>query len=146
MTRVMIVDDDRRTRQILAFFLQLHGYETDEAGNGLQAVERFLAHPCSAVLINVDMPDMAGWEACERLRQRSQVPIVIMSSDGHPSIRGRALLWGVNAFLVKPTRLGCLLDWIQIVAWNGSPGLTGPLPSLERSRQKSAPRPWGGLT
>jgi DNA-binding response OmpR family regulator len=146
MARILITDDDSRSRQMLAFFLQLNGHETDEAADGRQAVERFLAHSFDVVLINADMPAMAGWEACERLRQKSQVPIVIVAADGHPSVRGRALMWGANAFLPKPVRLRDLLDWIHLVAWHGNGHLLGPFPSLETSVRNSMARSWGGLT
>jgi CheY-like chemotaxis protein len=118
MARILITDDDSRSRQMLAFFLQLNGHETDEAADGRQAVERFLAHSFDVVLINADMPAMAGWEACERLRQKSQVPIVIVAADGHPSVRGRAWTSAWTLSLhgdERAQQCGALVGWAYVM-------------------------------
>jgi DNA-binding response OmpR family regulator len=144
--RILIADDNPISRQVLASFLQINGYETDEAADEDQTIKSFSVHPADVVLISADMPAMAGWEACDRLRQRSQVPILIVSADRHPSVRGRALMWGANAFVSKPVNLQHLLDWIHIVAWHENGYPYRMLPSLEVSVQNSTSRSWGGLT
>jgi DNA-binding response OmpR family regulator len=144
--RILIADDNPISRQVLASFLQINGYEIAEAADEEQTLSSFLVRPADVVLIDADMQAMAGWATCDRLRQRSQVPILIVSADSHPSVRGRALMWGANAFVSKPVNLQHLLDWIHIVAWRQDSNPFRGLPSLEASVQHSMSRSWGGLT
>lgn len=67
-TRVLVVDDDPSIREFLRDLLDLEGYVVDEASNGAEAVERVLANPPSAVLMDLMMPILSGAEATSRLK------------------------------------------------------------------------------
>jgi DNA-binding response OmpR family regulator len=90
------------------------GFQVDQAADGQQALECFAANPFDAVLIDVYLPRMNGLEACRKLRQESQVPILMVSAHHDPSLRQEAISSGANAFLPKPVEFEGLLAWVRV--------------------------------
>jgi CheY-like chemotaxis protein len=113
MARILIVEDSDPVRWTLANLLQFEGHEVDQAANGRQALAHLAAHPCDLVLMDLYMPVMNGLEACRRLRQRSQVPILMLSTNVDPVIREQVLGCGANALLPKPLEFAGVLAWIH---------------------------------
>jgi len=109
MARILIVDDYDPVRWTLANLLQSEGHEVDQAADGLQALACFAAHPADAVLLDLHLPHMGGLEACRRLRQASQVPILMISTSNDPSLQQQALACGADAFVTKPMEFESLL-------------------------------------
>src|SRR5687768_16715873 len=66
--RVLVVDDEEKNRMLLKDSLEVKGFEVDEAANGREALERVAAHPPDAVLLDVMMPEMDGYETCRILK------------------------------------------------------------------------------
>jgi CheY-like chemotaxis protein len=119
MTRILIVEDHDLVRWTLANILQLEGHEVDQAADGRQALARFASQPCDLVLMDLYMPGLNGLETCRRLRQRSQVPILMLSTNCDPAIREQALDCGANAFLSKPPESERLLAWVRVASQGG---------------------------
>jgi hypothetical protein len=98
---------------------------------------RFVDCPTDAVLMDLHMPVMDGLQACQRMRQISQVPILIISTLNHPAVREQVFDCGANAFLPKPLALGPLLAWVRRVSEKGggpaSPAGRKPVSSPEPS-------------
>lgn len=113
MARILIVEDNAPVRCSLANLLQLEGHEVAQAADGREALAEFAAGPCDLVLMDVYAPCMDGLETCRRLRQRSQVPILMLSATHDPSLRKQALECGANAFLAKPLEFKGLLAWVR---------------------------------
>ena len=66
--KVLIVDDEMRMRRIITDYLRIKGYDTVEAADGVEALERFAAEKPDLVLLDVMMPRMDGWEVCRHIR------------------------------------------------------------------------------
>jgi DNA-binding response OmpR family regulator len=126
VARILIAEDNRLVRWTLSTLLRSNGYEVDQATDGREAVHRFVARSFDAVLLDVHMPDMDGLEACRRMRQESKVPILMISTNDHPTIRQQALDCGANAFLRKPLDGKHLLASVRDLSEGQSGPITGP--------------------
>ena len=80
--KILIVDDEVRMRRVIADYLRIKGYETAEAADGVEALEKFSAENPDLVLLDVMMPRMDGWEVCRRIRARSRVPVIMLTAKG----------------------------------------------------------------
>jgi two-component system response regulator MprA len=127
MARILIVDDHDSTRDYLARILRYKGYQIDEAGDGVQAVERMAACPSDIVLVTVNLPRMSGLEVCCHLRQHTTVPILMISPVPPPFHWKEAQDGKIKAFLPKSTGLKAVLSWLQRVSWSGNGGPVGLL-------------------
>ena len=125
MARILVVEDNDRVRWTLAALLQSSGYDVAQAENGQQALTRFADHPTDMVLMDLHMPVMDGLEACQRLRQASQVPILMISTLDNPTIQEQVLQCGANGFICKPLEFGALMGWVR-EASEGSAGTDSP--------------------
>ncbi len=101
-TRVLIVDDEPRYLRLLEANLSQEGYEVVEAENGSQALELFSAQEFHLVILDVMMPGMDGFAVCERIREYSDVPIIMVTARGEENDRVRGLDLGADDYLVKP--------------------------------------------
>ena len=102
---VLVVDDDRMIRELNRLNLEHHGYEVDEAENGAVAVEKALTRRPDVVLLDVQMPEMDGWETLERLRaidDLAGVPVVMLTALGSEANEEKARSLGVTSFVGKP--------------------------------------------
>jgi two-component system OmpR family response regulator len=102
MARVLIVDDDPGIREVVRIALRREGFETDEAADGADAVRRVEESPPDAVVLDILMPEMDGTEACRRIRSRSSVPILFLSSKDDEIDRILGLEMGGDDYITKP--------------------------------------------
>jgi len=102
---VLIVEDDPETRQYLVDLLNRHGFRTDAAHNGLQALDKALASPPDLVLSDIVVPGIDGIELCRRLRADKRtraVPLLAVTGYEDRHYRVRALDAGADRVLIKP--------------------------------------------
>jgi two-component system response regulator ChvI len=100
--RVLIVDDDHGLRTVLAAALGDEGFAVTEAGDGLAGVRRFEADGADLIILDILMPEMDGLEVCRRVRRKSTVPIVLLSSRGDEVDRVTGLETGADDYVTKP--------------------------------------------
>jgi two-component system, OmpR family, phosphate regulon response regulator OmpR len=99
---VLIVDDDRRIRDLLSTYLRGHGYRATAAASAEDA-RSFLAHlSFELIVLDVMMPGDNGFDFAAHLRKTSQVPILMLTALGDSDDRVRGLEIGVDDYLVKP--------------------------------------------
>jgi DNA-binding response OmpR family regulator len=113
--RILIVDDEPRYLRLLEANLRTEGYEVATAHDGLQALDVFSAQPIDLVLLDVMMPRLDGFGTCQRLREFSNVPIVILTARGEEQDRVRGLDLGADDYLVKPFSATELLARVRAV-------------------------------
>jgi len=106
MASVMIVEDDRDTREMLARFLELEGFDVREAANGQLALEalREDSRTC-VILLDLMMPVMNGWQFRERQLEDTvlaEIPLVVITADGNAAIKAKEL--SADDYLQKPLR------------------------------------------
>jgi DNA-binding response OmpR family regulator len=100
--RVLIVDDDQGLRTVLAAALGDEGFAVTQAGDGLAGLRRFESDGADLVILDILMPEMDGLEACRRIRRKSAVPIVLLSSRGDEVDRVTGLETGADDYVTKP--------------------------------------------
>lgn len=99
---VLIVDDDPRIREVVRFALRKEGFETAEAGDGAEALRAFESEKPTVVILDILMPEMDGTDVCRRLRARSRVPIIFLSSKDEELDRVLGLELGGDDYVTKP--------------------------------------------
>jgi DNA-binding response OmpR family regulator len=100
--RVLVVDDDETVRDVVRRYLEVAGFTVDMAGDGAEGLAKFGAHEPDLVVLDVMMPGINGLEVCKRLRQVSQVPIVMLTALGEEENRIAGLQLGADDYVTKP--------------------------------------------
>jgi len=118
---ILIVDDEPRYLRLLEANLRTEGYEVSVAQDGVQALDVFSAQPIDLVLLDVMMPRLDGFGVCQRLREFSNVPIVILTARGEEQDRVRGLDLGADDYLVKPFSATELLARVRAVLRRAQP-------------------------
>ncbi len=113
--RILIVDDEPRYLRLLEANLRTEGYEVVTAQDGMQALEVFSANPIDLVLLDVMMPRLDGFGTTQRLREFTNVPIVILTARGEEQDRVRGLDLGADDYLIKPFSATELLARVRAV-------------------------------
>ena len=102
MNRILVVDDDPHIREVVQFALYKEGFDTLEAGDGAQALERFAANRPDLIVLDITMPELDGTEVCRRIRQTSRTPIIFLSSRDDEIDRVLGLELGGDDYITKP--------------------------------------------
>lgn len=105
-SRVLLVDDDAETRDIYAQFLRENGFIVEEAGNGLEALQRMESMNPDLVMSGIIMPKMDGFTLVQTLKQDVRtvnIPIVFLSHLGRQEDEHRSKEFGVDDFIVRDT-------------------------------------------
>ena len=109
MNKVLIVDDEEKIRCSLSQFLKESGYETVEAGNGIEALELSKNEKPTVVLLDLKMPGMDGIECMERLRSlEPDMPIIMITAHGDVPTAVKAVKLGAYDFMLKPPNFNLL--------------------------------------
>jgi CheY-like chemotaxis protein len=116
----------------VAAVLQPAGYEVSTASGGLLGLKQALSAPPDVVLLDVQMPEMDGYEVCRRLRQEArtrEIPVVMLTATEDPKLNRLAYDAGAQACVPKPFRREALIATIEAVRLMGSHGKTGGTPA-----------------
>ncbi len=102
MVKLLIVDDEKNIREVVREYASLNGYESDEAENGLEAVELVKANRYDCVILDIMMPILDGFSACKQIRQIQDVPVIMLSArqEEYDKLFGFEL--GVVDYVIKP--------------------------------------------
>lgn len=103
--RLLIVEDDTDLVKALELYFSRVGYEVLVAKNGLEGLQKLYDERPSIVLLDIAMPRMDGWEVCRRIRELSDVPIVILTARVQEEERVKGLRLGADDYVVKPFSL-----------------------------------------
>jgi two-component system, OmpR family, KDP operon response regulator KdpE len=112
--RVLVVDDEPQIRRSLRVTLRANGYAVDEAETGEAALDLASVNPPLLVILDLSLPDTTGVEVTRRLREWTQVPIVILSVRGDDDAKVRALDAGADDYLTKPFSVPELLARMRV--------------------------------
>ncbi len=114
-TTILVVDDEPRYIQLVEVNLLTEGYQIQSASDGQEAVEAVAREQPDLILLDVMMPVMDGFTACERIREFSSVPIIILTAKGEERDRVRGLDAGADDYIVKPFSAQELLARVRAV-------------------------------
>ena len=94
--KILIVDDEPLIVKGLKYSLEQDGYETDSAQDGEEAVNKFFAGQYDLVLLDVMLPKLDGIEVCQRIREKSNVPIIMLTAKGDDMDKILGLEYGAD--------------------------------------------------
>jgi DNA-binding response OmpR family regulator len=112
-THVLVVDDKPEYLWLLQIHLEEAGYEVSTTTDGQNALERAAAERPDLIILDVKMHGMDGYEVCQRIRQFSCVPIIMISAVGRVIDKIRGLDAGADQFVTKPFNADELLARVQ---------------------------------
>lgn len=100
----MVVEDDAEMNELLRELLAIHGMESVPAYSGIEALEISQSSQVDAILLDIMLPEMDGFETCERLRmgENRDIPIIILTAMDSPECRQQGFAAGADAYFVKP--------------------------------------------
>ena len=113
--RVLVVDDERAIRRFLRAALEAHGYVVLEASTGEEAIRAAVADRPDLLILDLGLPDVEGIDVTCRLREWSQIPIIILSVRERETEKIAALDAGADDYLTKPFGIGELMARMRVV-------------------------------
>ena len=100
--RVLVIDDDADIRALVAELLGRAGLSVEQAEDGRSGLRALHKTPPDLVVLDVSMPDLDGWQTLERIRDLSEVPVLMLTARGDELERVRGLQAGADDYVVKP--------------------------------------------
>lgn len=128
--RVLLVDDDETLVRLLSFALDQGGFEVAVARNGAEAVSETAETQPDLVILDIMMPVMDGWEACARIRELSDAPVVILSAKPTESDVVRGLELGADDYVKKPFGVQELLARLKALLRRNRSAAAGERPAV----------------
>ena len=112
---VLVVDGDSRTRRLEKFVLEEEGFPVETVGSGEEALEFFGKINPALVLLDVNMPGIDGFTTCHRIREISQVPIIMVTEESRDEDKVRGLELGTDDYVTKPFAVAELAARVKAV-------------------------------
>ena len=102
MSRILILEDDKEISEIERDYLELDGFEADIANNGITGLEKALSGGYDLVLLDLMLPRMDGFSICKRLREKLDIPILMVTARTQDVDKIRGLGFGADDYIEKP--------------------------------------------
>ena len=102
---IMMVDDDELIRKVVTVYFGNRGHRVVNAVSGEDCLDKIKQSDPDALLLDVTMPGMDGWEVCRRIREFSAVPIIMLTARAQASDREMGVTVGATAYVTKPVSL-----------------------------------------
>ena len=102
MERILVVDDDREIVKAMAILLEQEGYQVEKAYDGLEALEILSEQSVQLLIIDVMMPKMDGLSAILKIRERQNLPIIVLSARSEETDKVLGLSMGADDYVTKP--------------------------------------------
>jgi len=134
---ILIVDDDPNLREVVRVALELQHFDVVEAHDGRAGVEAFQKHQPIAIVLDLMMPELDGFEVCRRIRATSRVPIVFLSSRDDELDRVLGLELGGDDYVTKPFSPRELVARVKAVLRRAEPP---PAPVTGTSKERTLSR------
>lgn len=112
-TRIFIVEDERRIARFLQIELEHEGYDTETEDNGLRAFERIAQEDYDLVLLDIMLPDMDGVTICRKVREISDIPIIMLTARDDVEDKVKGLDTGADDYMTKPFAIQELLARVR---------------------------------
>ena len=102
MATILVVDDEISIQELVKLYLEKEGFRVESAGSGKEALERIDAVKPSLVVLDIMLPDMNGLDVCRELRQRTDVPVLMLTARKDDIDKILGLEMGADDYLTKP--------------------------------------------
>lgn len=100
--KILVVDDDPDIVRLIKYFLEAKGRRVQTASTGAEALELFKREPPDLVILDVMLPGMDGWAVLQKIRESSQVPVLMLTGKDAPTDKAKGLLSGADDYIAKP--------------------------------------------
>lgn len=114
MARILIVEDDIKIARFIELELRHEGYETETAADGRTGLAKALLPETDLVLLDIMLPELSGMEVCRRIRQASEVPVIMLTAKGDVTDKVAGLDMGADDYMTKPFAIEELLARIRV--------------------------------
>ena len=113
MSRILIIEDDREIAEIERDYLELDGFAADIASDGVSGLEQALAGDYDLILLDLMLPGMDGFSVCRRLREKLDIPILMVTARTQDIDKIRGLGFGADDYIEKPFSPGVLVARVK---------------------------------
>lgn len=115
MISILLVDDEPRMLDLLSLYLTPHNYRCIKAASGSEAIQILLEMEIDIVLLDVMMPEMDGWETCKKIREFSNIPIIMVTARDQKNDVVKGLQMGADDYISKPFHEEILFERIKAI-------------------------------
>ncbi len=113
MYKIAIVEDDREIREELAILLKNAGYQINQINNFENVEQQILENEYDLILLDVNLPNINGYEICSKIRTKSKIPIIFVTSRNNSMDELNGIILGGDDYIEKPYNVPILLARIQ---------------------------------
>jgi DNA-binding response OmpR family regulator len=121
MTMLLLVDDEKNIVDLEKLYLEKEGYKTEAAYDGKTALDKFHALKPDAIILDLMLPGLDGWEVCRRIRRESEVPIIMLTARDQDVDKIVGLELGADDYLTKPFNPRELVARVKAVLRRANP-------------------------
>lgn len=116
MKKIIVADDEELIRSLVCDYLVREGYEAMQANDGEEALSLFEANPDTAlVILDIMMPNIDGWEACRKIREKSSVPVIMLTARSQEFDELMGFESGADDYVTKPFSPSVLMKRIAVL-------------------------------
>lgn len=113
LSTILIVEDDRKTAQSIALYLEHGGYRTQIAHSGIDAIEKIRTRDFDLIILDIMLPHLDGFDICQLVRADSDVPLIMLTARTLEEDQLRGFALGADDYIVKPFSPRMLLARVQ---------------------------------
>ncbi len=136
---VLAIDDDYAITELLSIILRSHGFDVITANNSEDGLRLIAEKSPNVITLDLMMPDISGWEMCEKIRAFSKIPILVLSAINDPAMVAKVLDAGADDFIVKPVPSAVLIARLNMLLRRSSGTGTLKKPDNIRWMRGTAP-------
>lgn len=113
--KILLIEDDIEFVNLTRTWLHNAGYEVFTAGDGVEGMRRVFSNRPDIVLLDANIPKMDGWEVCRRIRDMSDIPVLMVTVNGQKSDKLKGFTMGADDYLAKPVDFHELIARVQAI-------------------------------
>ena len=102
MRKILIVDDEEKIREVIGEYIRFKGYSTEEASDGMEAVEKVRKNDYDLIIMDIMMPKLDGFSACKEIKKSKDIPVIMLSARGEEYDKLFGFELGIDDYVVKP--------------------------------------------
>ncbi len=116
--RILVIDDSPIVRNLHSVMLKSVGFQTDDAENGFDALEKAMKFDFDLMIVDINMPKMDGFAFCREMRNSDKykdIPLLIVSTESEAEDKMKGFKAGANLYLIKPVKPEILIENVNLL-------------------------------
>lgn len=115
MNKILIVDDEKKIREVVREYGEFNGFEVEEAGDGMEAVTMVKSQDFDVIVMDIMMPKLDGYSACKEIKKIKDIPVIMLSARGEEFDKLFGFEIGIDDYIVKPFSPKELMARINVI-------------------------------